>query len=299
MVNCCQMIKSTEIIDSIFKYDVPLQRYTSFKTGGVAEIFAEPRNIPELRKVLQFCKDEQKKIFIFGNGSNILVNDNGVQGVVVRLGGPDFKEIKRDGKYIFSKAGVKLPQLIKKVALWGFGGLEVLAGIPGTIGGAVKMNAGGKYGSISETISSVTTMTFDGEIKNINRNDMEFTYRGCNLDKQIIIEVEFLLKESRKEEILERMEEIYKEKKEKQPLSTFSAGCIFKNTPSFKAGELIEKAGLKGKKVGGAIVSKKHANFIVNTENATSADILELIKIIKETIKKKYDVPLETEIQVW
>jgi UDP-N-acetylmuramate dehydrogenase len=179
------------------------------------------------------------------------------------------------------------------------GGLEALTGIPGTIGGAVKMNAGGKYGSISETISSVTTMTFDGEIKNINRKDIEFTYRGCNLDKQIIVEVEFLLKEARKEEILERMDEIYKEKKRKQPLSTFSAGCIFKNTSSFKAGELIEKAGLKGKKVGGAIVSKKHANFIVNTENATSADILELIKIIKETIKKKYDVQLETEIQIW
>ncbi len=249
--------------------------------------------------MLQFCKDEQKKIFIFGNGRNVLVKDNGVQGVVVHLRGPDFKEIKRDGKYIFSKAGVKLPQLIKKAALWGLGGLEVLAGIPGTIGGAVKMNAGSKYGSISETISSVTTMTFDGEIKNIDCKDIEFTYRGCNLDKQIIIEVEFLLKESRKEEILKGMDEIYKEKKRTQPLSTFSAGCIFKNPPSFRAGELIEKAGLKGKKVGGAIVSEKHANFIINTENATSADILELIKIIKETIKKKYDVPLETEIQIW
>ncbi len=293
------MIKSTEIIDNIFKYDVPLQRYTSFKTGGVAEIFAEPGNISELRKVLQFCENEQKRIFIFGNGSNILVDDKGVQGVLIHLGGVDFKEVKRDGKYIFSKAGVKLPRLIRKSASWGLGGLEVLAGIPGTVGGAVKMNAGGKYGDISETISSVTTMTFDGEIKNISRKDIEFTYRGCNLNRQIVIEVEFLLKESGKEEILERMDEIYKGKKRKQPLSTFSAGCIFKNTPHFKAGELIEKAGLKGKKVGGAIVSKKHANFIVNTENATSDDILKLIEIIKETIRKKYNISLETEIQIW
>jgi len=293
------MIKSTEIIDNIFKYDVSLQRYTSFKTGGVAEIFAEPRNISELRKVLQFCENEQKKFFIFGNGSNVLVNDNGVQGVVIHLGGVDFRKVRRDGKYIFSKAGVKLPRLIRKAASWGLGGLEVLAGIPGTVGGAVKMNAGGKYGNISEIINSVTTMTFDGEIRNINRKDIEFTYRGCNLNRQIVIEVEFLLKESRKEEILERMDEIYKEKKRKQPLSTFNAGCIFKNTPYFKAGELIEKAGLKGKKVGGAVVSKKHANFIVNTENATSTDILKLIKIIKETIKKKYNIPLETEIQIW
>ncbi len=299
MVSYYQMIKSTEIIDNIFKYEVPLQRYTSFKTGGVAEIFAEPRNISELRKVLQFCENERKRIFIFGNGSNILVDDNGVQGVVIHLGGIDFKKVKRDGKYIFSKAGVKLPRLIRKSALWGLGGLEVLAGIPGTVGGAVKMNAGGKYGDISETISSVTTMTFDGEIKNISRKDIEFTYRECNLNRQIVIEVEFLLKESGKEKILERMGEIYKEKKRKQPLSTFSAGCIFKNTPHFKAGELIEKAGLKGKKVGGAIVSKKHANFIVNTENATSDDILKLIEIIKETIRKKYNISLETEIQIW
>ncbi len=299
MVSYYQMIKSPEIIDSIFKYDVPLQRYTSFKTGGVAEIFAEPRNISELRKVLQFCENEQKRIFIFGNGSNILVDDNGVQGMVIHLGGIDFKKVKRDGKYIFSKAGVKLPRLIRKSALWGLGGLEVLAGIPGTVGGAVKMNAGGKYGDISETISSVTTMNFDGEIKNISRKDIEYTYRGCNLNRQIVIEVEFLLKESGKEEILERMDEIYKEKKRKQPLSTFSAGCIFKNTPHFKAGELIEKAGLKGKKVRGAIVSKKHANFIVNKENATSADILKLIEIIKETIRKKYNISLETEIQIW
>lgn len=292
------MIKSTEIIDSIFRYDVSMQRYTSFKTGGTAEIFAEPRNIYELRKVLKFCKDEQKRILILGNGSNILVNDNGIQGVVIHLGG-NFKEIKRDGKSIFSKAAVKLPRLIRKTALWGFGGLEVLTGIPGTVGGATRMNAGGKYGCISEMINSVTTMTFDGEIKNINCKDIEFTYRGCILNKQIIIGVEFHLKESTREKILGRIDEILKEKKRKQPLSTLNAGCIFKNTPYFKAAELIENAGLKGKKVGGAIVSQKHSNFIVNTGNATSTDILKLIKIIKETIKKKYDVQLEAEIQIW
>ncbi|ODS33420.1 MAG: UDP-N-acetylenolpyruvoylglucosamine reductase [Candidatus Scalindua rubra] len=293
------MIGSQEIIDEICRYDVPLQRYTSFKTGGAAEIFVEPRNTSELEKVLQFCKDEQKKIFIFGNGTNILVNDNGVRGMVIRLGGVNFKKVSRIDKYVSSGAGVDLSQLIRKTALWGLEGLEVLVGIPGTVGGAVMMNAGGKHGNISETISSITTMTFDGKIKDYNREDVEFTYRGCNLDKQIVMKVEFILKESRKEEILERMDKIYKEKKEKQPLSTFSAGCIFKNTHYFKAAELIEKADLKGKKVGGAIVSKKHANFIVNTGNATSADILELIRIIKETIKKKYNVSLEQEIQIW
>ncbi len=299
------MISSPEIIDEICRYDVPLQRYTSFKTGGTAEIFAEPRDTSELKKILQFCKDEQKKVFIFGKGTNILVNDNGVKGMVIHLGGVNFKKVSRIDKYVSSGAGVNLPQLIRKTALWGLEGLEVLVGIPGTVGGAVMMNAGGKHGNISETISSITTMTLDGRIEKHNREDVEFAYRGCNLDKQIVIKVEFILKESRKEEILERMDKIYKEKKEKQPLSTFSAGCIFKNTQyrgtaeHCGTAELIEKANLKGKRIGGAIVSRKHANFIVNTGNATSADILELIRIIKETIKKKYNVSLEQEIQIW
>jgi UDP-N-acetylmuramate dehydrogenase len=293
------MISSPEIIDEIFRYDVPLQRYTSFRTGGAAEIFVEPRNTSELKKVLQFCKDEQKKVFIFGKGTNLLVNDNGVKGVVIHLGGVDFKKIERNGRYVSSGAGVNLPQLIRKTALWGLGGLEVLVGIPGTVGGAVMMNAGGKYGDISDTISSLTTMTFDGKITNLNRKDVEFAYRECNLSKQIVVNVEFTLKESKIEVVLEKMDEIYKEKKEKQPLSTFNAGSIFKNTQHYKVAELIEKANLKGQKVGGAVVSEKHANFIVNTGNATSADIIELIKIIKETIKKKYNVSLEQEIQIW
>ncbi len=293
------MITSTEIKDDICKYGVSLRNYTSFKTGGVAEIFTEPRNISELKKVLQFCRNEQKKVFILGNGSNILVNDNGIQGVVIYLGGVNFRQVKRNGKYVCSEAGISLYELIRKTSLWGLGGLEVLVGIPGTVGGAVIMNAGGKYGSINETISSVTTMTLNCEIKRYNRKDIDFTYRGCDLNRQIIIEVKFLLKESGEEEILEKMDQIYKEKKIRQPLATLNAGCIFKNTHSFKAAELIEKAGLKGKKVGGAVVSQKHANFIVNVESATSNDILELIKIIKNTIKKKYNILLETEIQIW
>jgi len=293
------MISSPEIIDEIFKYDVPLQKYTSFRTGGAAEIFVEPLGTSELKKVLQFCKDEQKKVFIFGKGTNILINDNGVKGVVIHLGGINFKNVERDGRYVLSGAGVNLSKLIRTVALSGFEGLEVLAGIPGTVGGAVMMNAGGKYGDISDTIRSLTTMTYDGSIVKHMRGDVEFEYRGCNLSEQIVIEVEFQLNESKIEVVLEKMDEIYNEKQEKQPLGTFNAGSIFKNTPQYKAAELIDKANLKGLKVGGAIVSEKHANFIVNTGNATSTDILELIKIIKESIKKKYNVSLEEEIHIW
>ncbi len=293
------MISSPEIISEMFRYDVPLQKYTSFRTGGTAEIFVEPLGTSELKKVLQFCKDEQKRVFIFGKGTNLLVGDNGVKGVVIHLGGINFKNVERNGRYVLSGAGVNLSKLIRTVALSGFGGLEVLAGIPGTVGGAVMMNAGGKYGVISDTISSLTTMTFDGNVIKHTRGDVEFAYRGCNLDKQIVIEVEFHLNESKIEVVLEKMDEIFKEKQEQQPLGTFNAGSIFKNTLQYKAGELIDKANLKGLKVGGAVVSEKHANFIVNTGDATSTDILELIKIIKETIKKKYNVSLEEEIHIW
>ena len=293
------MINSPEIISEIFRYDVSLQKYTSFRTGGPAEIFVEPLGVLELKRVLQFCKDEQKKVFIFGKGTNLLVGDNGVDGVVIHLGGINFKNVERDGRYVVSGAGVNLPKLIRTVALSGFGGLEALAGIPGTVGGAVMMNAGGKYGDISDTIRSLTTMAFDGTIIKYTREDVGFEYRGCNLSEQIVIEVEFELNESKIEVVLEKMDEIYNEKQESQPLGTFNAGSIFKNTAQYKSAELIDKANLKGLKVGGAVVSEKHANFIVNTGSATSTDILELIKIIKEAIKKKYDVSLEEEIHIW
>ncbi len=293
------MTSNPECIREIFRHDVPLKKYTSFKTGGVAEIFVEPLGTSELKKVLQFCKDEQKKVFIFGKGTNLLVGDDGVQGVVIHLGGINFKNVERNGRYVLAGAGVNLPKLIRTVALSGFGGLEVLAGIPGTVGGAVMMNAGGKYGVISDTISSLTTMTLDGSIIKHKRGDIEFEYRKCNLSDQIVIEVEFQLNESKIEVVLEKMDEIYNEKQEQQPLGTFNAGSIFKNTSQYKAAELIDKASLKGLKVGGATVSEKHANFIVNTGNATSTDILELIEIIKETVKKKYNVSLEEEIHIW
>ncbi|MCP5005685.1 MAG: UDP-N-acetylmuramate dehydrogenase [Planctomycetes bacterium] len=293
------MITSTKTGDSLFQHDVSLREYTSFKTGGVADIFAEPESISELMEVLQFCRREQKKIFVLGNGSNLLVNDDVVEGVVIYLGGVCFKQVERNGMRVRSGAGVNLGVLMRKVAMWGLGGLSGLAGIPGTVGGAVVMNAGGKHGSISENIISVTTVTFHGELRRLKRKDIGFQYRGCTLCDEIVIEVELLLTKSEKEKTLEETNAIYIEKRERQPLGTLNAGCIFKNPQGFKAAELIDSAGLKGVKVGGAIVSPKHANFIINNDGATSKDILELIKIIKSTVMKKYNVILETELRIW
>ncbi|MCP4252300.1 MAG: FAD-binding protein, partial [Candidatus Scalindua sp.] len=218
------MIKNPKIISEIFRYDAPLHKYTSFRTGGTAEIFVEPLGALELKRVLQFCKDEQKKVFILGKGTNLLVGDNGVNGVVIHLGGINFQNVERDGRYVLAGAGVNLPKLIRTAALSGFSGLEVLAGIPGTVGGAVMMNAGGKYGDISDTINSLTTMALDGSIIKHMRGDVEFEYRRCSLREQIVTEVEFQLNESKIEVVLERMDEIYNEKQENQPLGTFNAG---------------------------------------------------------------------------
>jgi len=293
------VIGNTQIMDNIFKYDVPLKSYTSFKIGGVAEILAEPGNVSELREVLRFCKDEKKKIFVLGNGSNVLINDDGIQGVVIRVGGENFKKIKREGNHIYSQAGVNLSHLIRKTASWGLGGLETLVGIPGTVGGAVIMNAGGKHGTLSDTLRCITTMDYGGEINNYNCEDIGFTYRGCNLKERIIIEAEFILKKSEKEDILERMDKMYKEKEERQPLHLSTMGCIFKNTEQHNAAELIDKAGLKGLKVGGAVVSRLHANFVVNNGNASNEDMQKLIDIVKDAVKEEFNVTLRSEIHLW
>lgn len=242
------MISSPEIIDEIFRYDVPLQRYTSFRTGGAAEIFVEPGNTSELKKVLQFCRDEQKKVFILGKGTNLLVNDNGVKGVVIHLGGVDFKEIKIEGRHVLSGAGVGLAKLIRKSALSGLEGLEGLVGIPGTVGGAVMMNAGGKYGDISDTIDSLTTMTFDGKITKHSRDDVEFAYRGCNLSGQIVVNVEFTLKESKIEVVLEKMDEIYKEKKKNNLYQHLMPAVYLRIHNTLKPRNLLKRQILKGRR---------------------------------------------------
>ncbi len=294
-----EMITHSKTTNSLFQHNVSLRKYTSFRTGGVAELFVEPKSLSELKDVLQFCRREEKKVFVLGNGSNILVHDSGVEGVVIYLGGSCFKEVKRYGRYVCSGAGVGLIGLIRRVAMWGLGGLSGLAGIPGSVGGAVMMNAGGKYGNISENIHSVTTVSFHGEMRKRERKEIDFQYRGCSLHDEIVIEVEFLLREADKEKTFQEMDTMYREKREKQPLGTLNAGCIFKNPPGFKAAELIDRAGLKGVTVGGALISPIHANFIINCEDATSDDILELIQIIQETVKKKYHVQLETELHIW
>lgn len=283
----------------LVKRNEPLSRYTTFGIGGAAEIFVEPRNIAEIKELIEFGRDNKLPINVIGKGSNILVNDSGVRSIVIHLGGNGFKRIKRENSSIVAEAGVSLSLLVNKCVEWGIGGLEVLTGIPGTVGGSIASNAGGKYGTISEYVRSVTTIDIDGSIHHYNREDIDFRYRKNCFTNQIIIEVTLKLKTCDSSELLKHSRKILEEKNLRQPLSAKSAGCVFKNPTGYYAGALIEQAGLKGQRVGGAMVSEKHANFIINTGDATAADVLRLVDMIRCAVLRKFNILLELEIQVW
>lgn len=281
------------------KHQQCLKGYTTFKVGGSATLFAEPTNPEELQGVLDYGKEQRLKIFILGKGSNILVRDSGVEGLVVHIPRGAFSRIERSDEQVLVEAGVSLPRLIQRTAEWELKGLENLVGIPGSVGGAVAMNAGGKYGTVERWIEEVSTIGYDGALHSYTRGQVDFQYRNAGLGRQIVLGARLRLEKGSREEILHQMREIYEEKSRSQPLSAKSAGCVFKNPPGQSAGGLIDQSGLKGFKVGGAMVSRKHANFIVNWSSATAAQVLELIQRIREEVKKRFGVWLEPEIKIW
>ncbi len=286
------------IMDKI-KHQQCLRNYTTFKVGGPATLFAEPRNKDDLLEVLEYGKRQGLGIFVLGRGSNILVKDTGVEGLVVHIPTETFNKIERSDELITAESGASLSSLIHRAADWELQGLEALVGIPGSVGGAVAMNAGGKYGTIERWIEDISTIGYDGSFHHYTRNEMNFKYRDAGLGREIILEAKFRLGKGSREEILHRMREVYEEKSRTQPLSSRSAGCIFKNPEGQSAGALIDQCGLKGFKVGGAMVSKKHANFIVNWGSARASHILELIQWVREEVKRSFGVWLDLEIKVW
>lgn len=288
-----------EAIGKIIRYREPLKGYTSFRVGGPAEVFAEPTSMEELREVLCYRKEQGLPLSILGMGSKLLVSDSGVGGMVLHMPSGSFSQVKRRDSEVVAEAGVSLPRLIRRTVEWELAGLEALAGIPGSLGGAVAMNAGGKYGTIGRLVKGLTAVSFDGELHYYKRGEIDFRYRGCSLSDQIILEVELELEKGEKARILRHMKEIYQEKRKTQPLSSRSAGCVFKNPSGYSAGALIEGSGLKGLRVGHAMVSKKHANFIVNLGSATAAHIVELIQKITDEVKRCFGVFLELELKVW
>jgi UDP-N-acetylmuramate dehydrogenase len=273
--------------------------HTWFGLGGPAEYFAEPNTVEELGALLRRCCDEGVTVRILGGGSNLLVRDEGVSGMVLRLSAPAFSDIRVHGQTLTAGSGARLGHVVSTAVREGLAGLEPLVGIPGTLGGALRGNAGSHGGDVGQWVMRATTMTGTGELVERSRNELVFSYRQCNIDDLAILGCRFELEREDPQELTKRMQKNWIIKKAEQPLGHQSTGCIFKNPRGISAGMLIDQAGLKGARVGGAEVSDRHANFIIAEPDATSRDVLQLIDLIGRTVAERLGVELETEIEVW
>ena len=280
------------------KIQEPLKNHTTFRIGGPAAYFVSPDSEEMIRRTVEYCRNEAKEFFILGNGSNLLVSDEGYKGVVIRLF-DKFNDITIDGTRLYARSGALLSRMANAAAKAGLTGLEAAAGIPGTLGGAMVMNAGAYGFEMKDVTEYVRVLTPEGDIKDIVCEDMDFGYRhSCVADKgYIVLGAGLNLKPGRKEDIREKMKELKDQRTSKQPLEYPSAGSTFKRPEGYFAGKLIMDAGLKGERVGGAQVSEKHCGFVINTGDATAADVVALIKKIQDTVKDQTGVLLEPEIK--
>ena len=280
-------------------YNEPMSKHTSFKVGGPAEIFAQISSEDKVKEILKFCKENNIKVTVIGNGTNILVSDTGIKGLVIKYIANDMKIDKETGIVVCS-GGVLNPVLAKILLENELSGFEFASGIPGTIAGAIYMNAGAYKEEIANIVRNVKYIDIDtNEIKTLNNNELGFSYRKSIFQNinVVILEVELKLTKGKKEEIQEKMLEYKARRISTQPQDYPNAGSTFKRGNDFLTAKLIDEAGLKGYKIGGAKVSEKHAGFIVNTGNATSEDIINLIEYIKKVIYEKYGKKIETEVR--
>ncbi len=278
--------------------DVPMFPYTSFQVGGEADYLFKPADLEELQTILKNITAAEIPFLTMGKGSNLLIRDKGVRGAVIMMG-DGFNYIEKKDNVINAGAGALLPLLSWKAAEKGLSGLEFAAGIPGSLGGGLIMNAGAFGAYLGDLVEDVTLIDYEGNIKVMGRGQISFEYRWCSLkeEKGIIIGARLSLNESHPAQIKERMGEMLKQRREKQPCLP-SAGSIFRNEPHVPAGQLIEEAGAKGLQIGGAMVSTKHANFIVNVGGASASDITSLIELVKEKVFQKHGVWLKLELQI-
>ena len=291
--------KPFEGLEEIVAEHAPLRSLTWYKIGGPARYLIRPRSIEELAEAARRCVENDIRIYVLGLGANLLVDDAGVDGAVFRLDHDYFRRVKFDGQRVEVSAGVDMQKLLLRTVRQGLSGIECLAGIPGTVGGGVRMNAGGKFGDFGGSIASVNVMDRDGNISTRQRDDLVFDYRRTNIIAPFIVSVVLELNEDDPDRIMRKTKEIWIYKRNSQPLNTKNAGCMFKNPRGLSAGALIDQAGLKGLRVGGAEVSTKHANFIVAHSGCTSDDVMKLVKIIREKVHQRAEVELESEVKVW
>lgn len=279
------------------KLNEPMAKHTTFKIGGKADVFVTPETKEELLEIIGFCKEEKIPVTVVGNGSNLLVSDDGIDGVVICTEKINYVNLGEDA--ITSGAGALLSVVANTAAKASLTGLEFAAGIPGSVGGGTFMNAGAYGGELKDVIETVTVLDKDGTVKVFETADCGFGYRTSIFSGgYVILEVAFRLKKGNKEEILDTMKELAQRRRDKQPLEYPSAGSTFKRPEGYFAGKLIEDAGLKGYAIGGAQVSKKHSGFVINEGGATAKDVLNLVDHIKKQVKEKFGVSLQEEIKL-
>lgn len=289
------------------QYNEPMKRHTSFRIGGPADIWVEPLDVDDLKRCIQISKDNNIPIFILGNGTNLLVRDEGVRGIVINMLTPALKNIYWGNRKVSVTSSITLREFLNFCSKKGLSGLEFLAGVPGSIGGAVLTNAGARHydeierwHSIGDFIEEIRVMNYDGEINVLGGRQLSFGHKSLNIKDCIILEARFVLNRTTAKDVINVTRRYLKRKKETQDLNTPSAGCIFKNPVGVEksAGKLIDECNLKGARMGGAAISGRHANFIVNTGNASSRDVISLVEMVKQKVKDRFGIELSLEIKI-
>jgi len=294
LLNGLQNLVSVQV-----KTNEKLSGHTSFHIGGPARYFLTIRNVDELARVIRFLKRNRIYFFVLGGGTNLLVTDAGIDGAVLKLDG-DFKKTEIRGTTLIAGSAARLAVLLGNAARKGLEGLEFCSGIPGTAGGAVLTNAGTELGSMSDVIEEAEIMDGSGRPVKLSKKQLRLSYRGSHVPRgSVITAVRMKLRKGRKSDIMKKIGYLTEKRKKIQPKQSFSAGSVFKNpSPRISAGYLIEKAGLKGRRIGGAVVSRTHANFIVNSRDASATDVIALIDFVRKEVKRQCGISLELELRV-
>lgn len=288
----------SSVTDNVL-FDEEMSKHTTFRIGGKADAFVNVENALEIEKVIHFCTDTDTPYMIMGNGSNMLVSDKGIRGVVIHIGS-GMSKCRIEGDEVYAEAGILMSALAKKILEANLTGFEFAAGIPGTLGGGIYMNAGAYGGELKDIIESVTFICPDGLIKTETVDNLDLGYRHSMFMQggYTILSCKMKLEKGNYDEIKALMADFNARRSEKQPLSQPSAGSTFKRPEGYFAGKLIQDAGLMGYSIGGAMVSDKHAGFVVNKGGATAKDVLDLIEHIQKTVKDKFGVDLEPEVRL-
>lgn len=287
-------------LNCVVRYDEPLKNHTTFKIGGNCIALIEPREVSDIVEAIKICRENNIKFFVIGNGSNLLVPDEGYNGVIIKLKS-EFSTIKVEGDYLIVNSGAKLSEIYNVAYENSLTGFEFASGIPGTIGGAIYMNAGAYGGEMKDIVESVQVLDLDNfELRELKNKELEFSYRKSIIQRKnyIVTSIKLKLKKGNKEEINAVYEDLRDRRNSKQPLNFGSAGSTFKRPEGHFASKLIEDAGLKGYHINDAWVSEKHSGFVVNKGNASYKEVMELIEYVQKVVFEKFGVKLETEVRI-